>query len=273
MFEPEGLNMGDSPVNEFRKDLPAQSKTQNFRPGKTPVTDNIKDEENASGNITESITFLAPEDNNNPPESRVIHQKPNAPVQEEGNNIYGEPLEINQFRAEVKNVLKKQTGPVHLNEKTHNDPSPVANERTGKFPASNDNTSSANTPFAQPALNSDQTIAPGQPNNARRLLKDPDAPVFLNSDQTFVSEQVSNISKNDGSRFNMNNGASFFNRSIPLKSAPQSAAKKPTIKVTIGQIDVRAIPEAQPALPRSKSVTAPGMSLDDYLKMRNTNKK
>lgn len=46
-------------------------------------------------------------------------------------------------------------------------------------------------------------------------------------------------------------------------------AGQPVIKVTIGRIDVRAVVEATPPPIKSKTVTKPKLSLEDYLKQRN----
>ena len=48
---------------------------------------------------------------------------------------------------------------------------------------------------------------------------------------------------------------------------PRTAAVQPTIKITIGRIDVRAVTSTV-AVPRSSSERRPQLSLDDYLKRR-----
>ena len=54
----------------------------------------------------------------------------------------------------------------------------------------------------------------------------------------------------------------------PLRSDLQGAvSERPIIRVTIGRIDVRAVPP--PAPPQPPPPPAPGLSLDDYLKERN----
>ena len=65
--------------------------------------------------------------------------------------------------------------------------------------------------------------------------------------------------------------SAYFTKNLPLKETLQPEAKKPSIKVTIGQIDVKAIPDIQPVRVKNKNTEAPRMSLDDYLKMRNSN--
>ncbi len=55
----------------------------------------------------------------------------------------------------------------------------------------------------------------------------------------------------------------------PLRSdLRETVSERPIIRVTIGRIDVRAIPPPPPTL-RQPSPPAPGLSLDDYLKERN----
>lgn len=65
--------------------------------------------------------------------------------------------------------------------------------------------------------------------------------------------------------------SAYFTKNLPLKETLHAEVKKPSIKVTIGQIDVKAIPDIQPARTKSRTTEAPRMSLDDYLKMRNSN--
>jgi hypothetical protein len=65
--------------------------------------------------------------------------------------------------------------------------------------------------------------------------------------------------------------SAYFTKNLPLKETLQPEAKKPSIKVTIGQIDVKAIPDTQPIRVKNRTTEAPRMSLDDYLKMRNSN--
>ena len=65
--------------------------------------------------------------------------------------------------------------------------------------------------------------------------------------------------------------SAYFTKNLPLKETLQPEAKKPSIKVTIGQIDVKAIPDIQPVRVKNRTAEAPRMSLDDYLKMRNSN--
>jgi hypothetical protein len=65
--------------------------------------------------------------------------------------------------------------------------------------------------------------------------------------------------------------SAYFTKNLPLKETLHPEAKKPSIKVTIGQIDVKAIPDMQPARVKNRTAEAPRMSLDDYLKMRNSN--
>ena len=49
-----------------------------------------------------------------------------------------------------------------------------------------------------------------------------------------------------------------------------AAPAQPIIRVTIGRIDVRAVPSANPAPPQPRSGPRPQLSLEDYLKQRNT---
>jgi hypothetical protein len=65
--------------------------------------------------------------------------------------------------------------------------------------------------------------------------------------------------------------STYFTKALPLKETLHTEAKKPSIKVTIGQIDVKAIPDIQPVRVKNRTTEAPRMSLDDYLKMRNSN--
>ena len=65
--------------------------------------------------------------------------------------------------------------------------------------------------------------------------------------------------------------SAYFTKNLPLKETLQPEAKKPSIKVTIGQIDVKAIPDIQSVRVKNRTTEAPRMSLDDYLKMRNSN--
>ena len=64
-------------------------------------------------------------------------------------------------------------------------------------------------------------------------------------------------------------------RAAPLSSAAPSPAEPagtqesaPTIKITIGRVDVRAITPAQPTPRRAPATRGPALSLDDYLKQR-----
>ncbi|MDB5127218.1 hypothetical protein [Mucilaginibacter sp.] len=70
---------------------------------------------------------------------------------------------------------------------------------------------------------------------------------------------------------NIYSQSAYFTKTLPLKDTLHPEVKKPSIKVTIGQIDVKAIPDMQPARIKNKTTEAPRMSLDDYLKMRNSN--
>jgi hypothetical protein len=65
--------------------------------------------------------------------------------------------------------------------------------------------------------------------------------------------------------------SAYFTKALPLKDTLHPEIKKPSIKVTIGQIDVKAIPDMQPVRVKNRTTEAPRMSLDDYLKMRNSN--
>ncbi|RYY36998.1 MAG: hypothetical protein EOP46_04325 [Sphingobacteriaceae bacterium] len=66
--------------------------------------------------------------------------------------------------------------------------------------------------------------------------------------------------------------SSYFTKSLSLKNISPTQTPKATIKVTIGQIDVKAITDVQPfAAVKTKKAEAPRMSLDDYLKMRDSN--
>lgn len=50
------------------------------------------------------------------------------------------------------------------------------------------------------------------------------------------------------------------------KDAPASELVTPTVVVTIGRVEVRAVPPAAPSQPMSSRPQAPRMTLDDYLK-------
>lgn len=61
--------------------------------------------------------------------------------------------------------------------------------------------------------------------------------------------------------------ASYVNPAVPASIEPLDAPQPaPTIQVTIGRIEVRATPPS--ALPQSKRLTPPVMSLDEYLSQR-----
>ncbi|RFM26932.1 hypothetical protein [Deminuibacter soli] len=54
-----------------------------------------------------------------------------------------------------------------------------------------------------------------------------------------------------------------------LQTAATQQAAQPVVKVTIGRIDVRAVPGNKPAAPAAKHQAQPTVSLSDYLKQRN----
>jgi len=51
----------------------------------------------------------------------------------------------------------------------------------------------------------------------------------------------------------------------PATAVPRGATTEPTVRVTIGRIDVRAVRAEEPTEPRKKPRPAPRMSLDEYL--------
>jgi hypothetical protein len=238
MFEAESLNQGKSVINEFIANSPVASKTQGFNAEQEPAADIANDQENKNVPATRKPQITLPQrddDNNLQSEKQVITPKYNVPIQKEGKNNDEKLLEVNQFAGDVKNAKRNLSDIIEHNEKVNADSSAIIKE-------------SANT---HSTLNS---------NTGRDHVN-----------QTKVSEQVKNEFQN--SKINAYPGTAFFDKYIPLKSKQQPATIQPAIKVTIGQIDVKAITEPQPVLTKNKSAAEPRMSLDDYLKMRNSSKK
>ncbi|MDB4923288.1 hypothetical protein [Mucilaginibacter sp.] len=242
MFEAESLNQGKSAVNEFKANSPVASKTQGFNTEQEPVADITNDQENKNvpATLKPQITLPQQDDDNNlQTEKQVITPKYNVPIQKEEKNNDENVLEVNQFARDVKSATRKLSDINDHNKKVNADSSTIIEASVDKH----------------------STL-----NSKAHVIKS-----FLNNDQATVSEQVKNEFQN--SKINAYPGTAFFDKYIPLKSKQQPATIQPAIKVTIGQIDVKAISEPQAVLTKNKSAAEPRMSLDDYLKMRNSSKK
>jgi hypothetical protein len=243
MFEAESLNQGKSVINEFKANSPIASKTHGFNAKQEPVADITNDQEIKNVPATRKPQISLPQkddDNNLQTEKQVITPQYVVPVQKEGKNNDEKLLGVNQFAGDVKNATRKLSDINDHNKKVNADSSTI---------------------IIEPSVDKHSTL-----NSKAHVIKS-----FLNNDQTTVSEQVKNEFQN--SKINAYPGTAFFDKYIPLKSKQQPATIQPAIKVTIGQIDVKAISEPQPVLTKNKSAAEPRMSLDDYLKMRNSSKK
>jgi hypothetical protein len=81
--------------------------------------------------------------------------------------------------------------------------------------------------------------------------------------------RLENAARNDGAR---EDATLAVNPSRPSKvETGMTKETAPTIKITIGRIDVRAVMPTQPA-PRQANERRPALSLDDYLKQRSGGK-
>ncbi len=242
MFESESINTAAAEINDYNADILSGNKAYNPYSFKNTVLRNHKDDE-ISGKTLNDIpkteifnevdsTYQSPENIDNPTSDTLLN--------------FDRAKENKQYKHENNLTVNKQR---------------VINDLY--FP------DEINT--AKPGLISDE----GAKKHTAFSNRQPDDKI--DATQAFDAYQkqggATPEDEKRSSIFNTNphTQSAYFTNILSLKETLHPAEKSTTVKVTIGQIDVKAIQEVPPNLVKNKSQEAPRMSLDDYLKMRNTN--
>jgi hypothetical protein len=238
MFESESKNTGLPDVNEGATDIFDVNPTQDKPNSKNAAISDFKGDDipDASFNtIPKPATQLKDADKE---QEAVEPGKPNPFVRFKPAEEHKPSKLINDF--DEKPEVTDLNFPVENNGKPNTDKSHmITNE-----PVNHPNT------FSIPK--EENVLAKSQPSTSKKAVDEPVLPKPILKTDTYSQ-------------------SAYFTKNLPLKETLQPEAKKPSIKVTIGQIDVKAIPDIQPVRVKNRTTEAPRMSLDDYLKMRNSN--
>jgi hypothetical protein len=268
MFEPENLNTGDHVANEFISDSVATTGIKSLS-SRTQSPVNTSGEQKGENSDYQNVIPPRHKDDDLNHLEQVVLNDPGAALKKEGNKLRPEEpasyqkinfhiekqaesadktktyLNLNRSPGEVGNAIRRETEPA----------ASIENVNNGKIP--------------ELTKHIDKDIA----SNKYKDVTSPDTQSIVNPGQSIVSEQTNNVYQKEGTLIGNYNSSAFINRAAPAINIQQPASKKAAIKISIGQIDVRAIAEVQPVLPRNKSVPVARMSLDDYLKIRNSSEK
>lgn len=97
-------------------------------------------------------------------------------------------------------------------------------------------------------------------------------PVDIHTEQQTASEPLTQAAPESLLRPRVSPAPSFLSQQASVDKLPRERdnpqASQPTIQVTIGRIEVRAVTTPPPQAPQARKKPQPSLSLDDYLKQR-----
>jgi len=199
-------------------------------------------------------------------ESDGFSTSPNQKTNNSENNLIENPIFKNQISpvdsGNLSDEMKAKNGLFPKPESTAMD----ANN-SNPFEVYTDQ--AARRSMADRAIDSDERVR-------GNLIRDINSNIFVR-ENTNLSDRNGNL-LNEPARpkspsslvFEKNRGSSANQQAVFFENPGQKA--EPTIKVSIGRIEVRAIVTPQAVKKETNTTQNPGMSLDDYLKKRNDKK-
>jgi hypothetical protein len=142
----------------------------------------------------------------------------------------------------------------------------IANDDTRQHPETMAGSPSM-TPVPRPVILRDASVVP--PPGSTGALAQSRSPEHVESVLTPRTERLQTATVISGER-----GATTIRPAPPDRSAPASAQDAvPTIKISIGRVDVRAVMPSSPAPRPASPRRSPALSLNDYLKHQDERKR